>query len=399
MPWGIFFGHALVAQWIEHQLAELRVGGSSPLERANPTETALHTLRVLRPVRKVSNMLKPARLTPGDTVAIVSPSWGGPSCFPRVFEVGLRNIETILGLKVKEYPTARMSAEELYFNPQRRAEDINNAFADPDVKGIFASIGGSESVRILPFIDTEAALKHPKILMGYSDTTTLTTWLNQAGLVTFNGPSVMAGFAQMGHLEKSFGDHVRSILMDPNVGLTYTPYGAWVDRYVDWNTPGYDGEVAAPNAHDGWRWLQGEGAHEGVLFGGCIEVLEFMKATRWWPEPTFWDGKILFVETSEEKPEVRNVEYMLRNYGSMGAFDKLTGLLVGRARSYTAEEKESLYAMLPRVIGYEFGRKDMPIVANLDFGHTDPQFVMPLGVRACIDCGTRTFGLVEAPVL
>ena len=343
-------------------------------------------------------MLKPPRLRTGDTVAVLSPSWGGPSCFPHVFELGLRNIESLFGLRVKEFPTARMADEELYFNPQRRAEDLVAAFADPQVSGIIASIGGSESVRILPHLDVDTILAHPKILMGYSDTTTLTTALNQAGMVTFNGPSVMAGFAQMRHLPSEFAAHIRALLMEPAATYEYTPYGAWSDRYVNWTTPGYDGEVAPFQPQDGWRWLQGEGRHEGTLFGGCIEVLEFLKSTRWWPREEFWDGKILFLETSEEKPEVRNVEYMLRNYGSMGALDRLDGLVIGRARAYTPEEKESLYAMLPRVVGFEFDRKDLPIVANVDFGHTDPQFVMPLGIRAEINCGARRLGLLEPAV-
>ena len=343
-------------------------------------------------------MLKPPRLRPGDTIAVLSPSWGGPSCFPNVFELGLRNIESHFGLRVKEFPTARMADEELYFNPKRRAEDVNAAFADPEVSGIIASIGGSESVRILPYLNVDTIVAHPKVLMGYSDTSTLTTMLNQAGIVTFNGPSAMAGFAQMRHLPSEFADHIRAILMEPTARYEYKPYGVWSDRYVSWTTPGYDGEVAPFQPQEGWRWLQGEGIHEGALFGGCIEVLEFLKATPWWPREEFWAGKILFLETSEEKPEVRNVEYMLRNYGSMGALERLAGLVMGRARAYTPEEKESLYAMLPRVVGFEFGRKDLPIVANVDFGHTDPQFVMPLGIQSEIDCEARRFGLLEPAV-
>ena len=68
----------------------------------------------------------------------------------------------------------------------------------------------------------------------------------------------------------------------------------------------------------------------------------------------------------------------------MERFEHLAGLLVGRARDYSAEEKEALYELLPRVVGYEFGRPDMPIIANLDFGHTDPQWVhAALGIEVC----------------
>jgi muramoyltetrapeptide carboxypeptidase LdcA involved in peptidoglycan recycling len=157
--------------------------------------------------------------------------------------------------------------------------------------------------------------------------------------------------------------------------------------------------VAPFQPADGWRWIQGEGVRRGTLFGGCIEVLEFLKATQWWPETDFWNDRILFLETSEEKPEVKNVEYMLRNYGSMGALERLAGLIIGRARAYTSTEKESLYAMLPRVVGFEFGRTDLPILANVDFGHTDPQFIIPLGIRAELDCDARRFGLLEPAVL
>ena len=341
----------------------------------------------------------PPRLREGDRVAALSPSWGGPSVHPRVFDLGLMNIESLLGVRVKEFPTSRMPNEELYHNPRRRAEDMNAAFADTEIKAVFASIGGDDSVRILPFLDLPTILANPKILMGYSDTTTLTSWLAQHGLVTFNGPSVMAGFAQMRHLPPEFGEHVRRMLMDTGVPPPYEAYPAWCDEYARWADPGYDGEVRdlRPNA-EGWRWLQGEGVASGRLFGGCIEVFEFMKATPFWPAPEFWQGRVLFFETSEDKPTVDQVKYFLRNYGSMGALERISGLLLGRARSYTDEEKEALYETVVRVAAVEFGRPDLPIVANLDFGHTDPQWVMPLNILAEIDCGRKTLRLLESPV-
>src|SRR5476651_2481527 len=111
------------------------------------------------------NFLKPRRLSKGDTVAVLSPSWGGPSRFPHVFDMGLRNLESVFGLKIKEYPTARMDADVTYKNPKLRAEDLNNAFADPEVAGIITSLGGDDSVRILPFLELDTILANPKILM------------------------------------------------------------------------------------------------------------------------------------------------------------------------------------------------------------------------------------------
>ena len=132
-------------------------------------------------------------------MAVISPSWGGPSVHLRVFDLGLRNLEAILGVRVREFPTARMTSEALYENPKARAEDVNAAFADPGIKAIFASIGGDDSVRILPYLDLPTILANPKVLMGYSDTTTLTSWLVQHGLVTFNGP-LRAGGLRAGRL-------------------------------------------------------------------------------------------------------------------------------------------------------------------------------------------------------
>src|SRR3989344_771724 len=138
------------------------------------------------------NYKKPAKLKKGDTVAIVSPSWGGPSAFPHIYENGLKVLQE-WGLKIKEFPTARMDAGFLRTNPQVRAKDINDVFADPEVKAVFASIGGDDSVRILPFVDKEIIANNPKILMGYSDTSTLHVFANLQGLITFYGPSIMAG--------------------------------------------------------------------------------------------------------------------------------------------------------------------------------------------------------------
>lgn len=343
-------------------------------------------------------LLKPRRLKAGDTVAVLSPSSGLPHRFPRVFDLGLTNLRDELGVRILEYPTTRADGEYLARSPKARADDINAAFADPGVSAVIASIGGDDSVRILPYLDRDVISANPKILMGYSDFTTLTTYLNQLGLVTFNGPSIMAGFAQARHLSKAFMDHVKSILMNPADRYDYAPFDAYSNGYVDW-TDSYDGETkpSVPNAN-GWQWLQGDEVRRGRLFGGCFEVMEFLKGTDYWPAPDFWDGKILFLETSEEKPGVPHVKRMLRNYGMQGVFGRISGLLMGRARDYTDEEKDGLNRAILAVVAGEFAQTSLPVVANMDFGHTDPQWIMPLGIEAEIDCVRQTFSLQEAAV-
>ena len=289
---------------------------------------------------------KPQRLHKGDTVAIVSPSWGGPSVFPHVYENGLQALKD-LGLKIKEFSTARESVDVLRNNPQMRAEDINSAFADSGIKAIFTSIGGDDSVRILPYLDKEVIKKNPKILMGYSDTTTLHVFCNLLGLTTLYGPSIMAGFSQMENLPKRFRQHVETMLFNPEEAREYFAYGEYVDGYPNWSDRDTVGQVNFLKKDDGWKWLQGEGTIQGELFGGCMEVLGMLKATPNWPHLDFWDGKIFFMETSEAKSPRYQVDHELRNYGAQGVFERISGFLVGRARDYADQEKKELYLRFP----------------------------------------------------
>lgn len=342
--------------------------------------------------------VKPRRLERGDTVAILSPSGAAPSRFPWVYERGLDVLRRKFGLRIQEYPTARADRDALARNPRMRAEDLNAAFADDTVRGIIASIGGDDSMRILPYLDARVVRAHPKILMGYSDATTYLTWANRLGLVTFHGPSVMAGFAQLEALPPRFEDHIREMLFNADASIVYRPFGPYSDGYPDWSDRGNAGRVRPPRADEGWHGLQGTRPVRGRLFGGNIEVLEFLKGTPYWPEPGFWDGRILFLETSEEVPSPLAVRRWLRNYGLQGVFEEVGAILFGRARGYTDEQKRELDRVLVSVVAEEFSRPDLPIVSNMDFGHTDPQFLLPLGVEAEVDASRKTFRLLEPSV-
>jgi muramoyltetrapeptide carboxypeptidase LdcA involved in peptidoglycan recycling len=343
------------------------------------------------------NWIKPNPLSPGDTVAVLSPSWGGPSQYPQVFDRGLRNLENMLGLQIKEYPTARMDAHQLYKDPELRAKDINNAFQDESVQAIFASIGGDDSVRILPFLDTDAIRVNPKIFMGFSDTTAINAFLNRHGLITLNGPSIMAGLAHLHHLPEEFVDHYRNVLFGRSQKCLES--STWYcNEYQDWSEEPFTGQLGKVSTSDvDPQWLQGSGIHYGRLFGGCIEVLEFLKGTPFWPDLSFFDNTILFFETSEDKPTVNNVKYMLRNYGSMGVLDRVAGILFGRARSYSPQEKIDLNSMIIAVVNGEFGVSNIPIISNLNFGHTEPQWIMPLGIQFRIDCSAKELSYAENP--
>jgi muramoyltetrapeptide carboxypeptidase LdcA involved in peptidoglycan recycling len=341
---------------------------------------------------------KPRRLKQGDTVAVLSPSWGGPCAFPHIYEEGLKTLRN-LGLNIKEYPTAKADDSYLARNPKARAQDINNAFADKNVAAIITTIGGDDSVRILPYLNPRIIRNNPKILLGYSDTTTIHSYCNQLGVVTFYGPSIMAGLSQWKSLSEEFKTHVTTMLFESPKTYQYTPWNWYSEKYPDWKDPRNAGQISALKRSDGWHWLQGNTKVKGELFGGCIDVLEFLKGTEYWPKKNFWKGKILLLETSEDKPTPTHVRWMLRNYGMQGIFSQISALLVGRARDYSPEEKKALDEILVQVVAEEFGRTDLPIISNMDFGHTDPQQILPLGILAEVDCKKRAFRLLESPTV
>ncbi len=331
-------------------------------------------------------------------MALLTPSWGGPSAFPSVYESGVRNLERRFGVRTREYPCTRMDPLELLASPEKRAADVTAAFEDARVAAIVSTIGGDDSCRLLPYLDPSLGVRHPKILLGYSDATTLLTHFRQGGLVTFHGPSVMAGFSQMEAFPTSFERHVRDVLFDATPGVELLPYPAWSEGYPRWEFEDSVGRIASPHPHDGWHWLQGEREVRGELFGGCLEVLEFLKGTRYWPAPDFWDGKVLFLETSEDVPTVTQVAWVLRNYGLAGVLGRARALLVGRARGYSALQKEELDRIVLRVVRDEFHLVDLTVVSNLDFGHTDPQWVLPLGAEVRVDPTERRIVLPDPSV-
>jgi muramoyltetrapeptide carboxypeptidase LdcA involved in peptidoglycan recycling len=140
----------------------------------------------------------------------------------------------------------------------------------------------------------------------------------------------------------------------------------------------------------GWTWLK-EGRAEGPLLGGCLESLQHLRGTEFWPD---WENAILFLETSEEKPSPETVDAILMDYQNMGVFEKLQGLIFGRPMSYSDAEKQSLRErILERTQAYSF-----PIITDMDFGHTAPQLTIPLGCLARIDSHKQRFEILETAV-
>jgi len=340
----------------------------------------------------------PGRLRRGDTVAIVSPSWGGPSRFPAIYELGLSVLREELGLNVREMPNARADADWVAAHPEARAADLTAALEDPEVRGIWCSIGGDDSMRVLPHLDPTLPGRHPKAVVGYSDSTTILTWMRTNGVVAFHGPSVMAGIAQWRSFPPEFGAQLRAVLVDGVPGHRYERFPTFSEGYRDWGELASVGQTNPTKPSQPWRWLNGRRTFEGELFGGNLETLDLLKGTPFFPPPGFFDGQVLFLETSEEHPTPKTVGRSLRNYGLAGILGRLAGLLIARPRGYSVDERDELDQRVRAVVVDEFGQTELPVVTGLDFGHTDPQWVLPLGGRVRVEPEGPTFTLLEPAV-
>jgi muramoyltetrapeptide carboxypeptidase LdcA involved in peptidoglycan recycling len=189
----------------------------------------------------------------------------------------------------------------------------------------------------------------------------------------------------------------RQILFEGYTGpLQVAPQ--WSETFLDWATSDYGAKAHEPlglQAGEGWVWLQGDTKAEGHVIGGNIEVLEMLKGTQWWPKPELFQNAVLYLETSEEVPQPSTVEYWLRNYSSQGILNSISALLFARPCGYTAEMKEQLQQAILKVLR-EVGREDLPVVANMDIGHTTPMMTLPNGCRVAVDPEQKTVMLLEA---
>lgn len=327
---------------------------------------------------------------------MVSLSSGLAAEFPGVFERGLQSLRT-LGLKPVPFPTTALSSRELYEHPERRVADLRDALLDESIDGIISAIGGYESVRLLPRLRRRWFTAQPKLIMGSSDATTYLSFARACGLIGFYGPSVMSGLSQMSDLPPEFEIHLRRVLFGRWSSLELAPYRSYTHGYTGWSgkQPGGIGRLTSEEA--AWTVLQGYSPVRGHLWGGCIEVLEFLKATPFWPRPSFFDQAVLFLETSEEKPPPARVGYMLRNYGVGGVFERLSAILVGRPKDYTKAQREELRTLIRQIVAVEFGCPELPIITDIDFGHTDPKLVLPIGCEIEVDPRRVRLTLTQSP--
>lgn len=291
--------------------------------------------------------IKPPALVPGEVVGIVAPA--SPIRRDQL-EAGCAALER-MGYKPFFLPS--ILDEDLYFagSVERRARELEEMFARPEVGAIICGRGGYGSNYLLPTLKLKGIAKNPKILMGYSDNTSLLTWIgDQTGMVCFHGP--MAA--------KDFG------LVD---GIDVPSFQAAVSGKAGWDVPCEDVLSLC------------EGTAEGILYGGCLSMLAASLGTPYEIETA---GTVLFVEDVNAKPF--QIDRMLTQLKYAGKFDDVKAVVFGEMLNCAADEQQlrQLHESIKRM----FGELRIPVAFGLRSGHVSKRNItLPFGVRARLRAG------------
>ncbi|MFF3335903.1 S66 peptidase family protein [Streptomyces sp. NPDC002888] len=336
----------------------------------------------------------PPKPVPGDRIAVISPGAGLPGLFPRPHELGLERLRKEFGLEPVEYPTTRKMGS----TPQERAADIHAAFADPDIKAVMASIGGEDQITVLPFLDRELIRANSKPFFGMSDNTNLLAFLYTTGIVGYHGATVMTALGRPVAMDQLTADSLRAALFTSGE-YELKPAERWNDVNRDWADPATFEAEPATRPGSGWTWVNPDRVVEGRSWGGCLEIVGWllMADREIARDLSEYEGGVLLLETTEELPSATEVFRTLRNMGERGLLQRFSALLMGRAKTWSFErpnspEEGARYATEQREAVLRAMRiyaPTTPIVFDVDFGHTDPQLVIPYGGVVRVDGPAR----------
>lgn len=291
-------------------------------------------------------MIIPEKLKIGDTIGVVAPS--NPIINENIEEIQkAKEIIENLGFKVKFSKNLFSNTNEYSATAKEKAEDINEMFADKEVKMIWCAKGGENSNSTFEYLDYEAIKQNPKIICGYSDITSITNMITEkTGLVTFSSTNF------------------KTIATDETDYSLKEVLKRFVAASLEFGGNEY-----------GYKTIR-EGIAEGELIGGNLSLTRGMVAGEYSIDFT---GKILFLEELgfETGPALASnfLYYMKQN----GVFDKVKGIWIG---NYTHESGIKLEDIILDVIGDEFKG---PIIKSENFGHIEQKTVIPIGTRARID--------------
>jgi muramoyltetrapeptide carboxypeptidase len=276
-------------------------------------------------------------------------------------------------------------------SPRARAEDLHAAFADPEVTVVLAAIGGDHAVELLPHLDYDLIRANPKLFQGYSDVTVL-HWalLRRAGLVTFYGPALLSELGEHPTVLADTDRWLRAAWFGDGP-LRFVPAEVWTDEFLDWDRR-LDLTRPRQLRPSAGRVAIREGVAEGPLVGGCLETIcRHLRGSPAWLELR---GALLFLETSEEVPTPEQVDEYFGELAQVGVFEQIAGLVLGRPYGYDREGTRRLEALAAA----RTQARGLPVLGDVECGHTDPMLTLPLGVRARLDATARTLETLEPAV-
>ncbi len=321
--------------------------------------------------------IKPQKLKKGDVIAVVSPS-SSVKNFPQRLKRGVEFLKS-KGYKVKIMPNALKSQGYNAGSAQARADDINSTFADKKVKMILCSSGGLTANGILPFLDYNLIKKNPKIFCGYSDITTLNlTITSQTNLITFNGPTLLPSFGEFeGAVGFTFDFFEKVVSGEWNLKQSLPKSKNYSVENLFWEKE--DNRALKMKKSPKVFSLGPQGIYEGILFGGNLQTfVEIMN------DKKFFNLKNVILFLEEEGLSMDWYERYFEHIKRAGIFEKIKALIIAKP---TAEflEKEVSSRNLKKVLSEISEKYNLPILVNIDCGHTKPLLTFPLGIKVKID--------------
>ena len=328
-------------------------------------------------------------------IGIVSLSSGimGEAFIRFEIEIGLRRLKEY-GLNVKFMPNSLKGADYIQAHPEKRAEDLLEAFRDPEIDMILCAIGGDDTYRLLPYLFDRNELSDAvtdKIFLGFSDTTINHLMLHKVGLATFYGQAFLPDICELSPEMLPYTRKYFEELIATGTIREITPSDVWYEERKSF-APDQVGKPLTAHPNGGFELLQGAPVFSGKILGGCIDSLYDLfhgdryadmpvlcKKYHLFPSAEDWKGRILLLESSEEKPSPEKYRQSLEDLKEAGVFEAVSGVLAGKPMDETyAQEYRQLLAEV-------IDRPELPIVFNLNVGHAMPRCIIPFGVEAVVD--------------
>lgn len=310
-------------------------------------------------------MIVPPKLIQGDEIRIIAPARSLSLLSEELIQTAKENIEK-QGYKITFSENCRESDMFVSSSVKSRVEDIHKAFADKSVKAIFSVIGGFNSNQILKYLDYELIKNNPKILCGYSDITALGNAVTaKTGMITYSGPH----FSTWG-MKKEFEynlEYFKKCLVKKEE-FEVIPSKTWSDDA--WFR---DQENRKIEKNEGFIILN-KGEAEGKIYGGNLCTFNLLQGTEFMPDIS---NSILFIEDDDMADDFFGADFdrNLQSLIHLPVFEKVRGIVIGRFQKNTDMNPEKLKF----IIETKDELKNIPVIANADFGHTNPMITFPIG--------------------